>query len=103
MSKMDGPGIAAVSIGIVFLYGGVKGYSPLVAFENIIKGKNPNEGQNATAGSLVTSNPSQPNSGIGTINSSGTSVSAVQATAQALAKQMGHADWTTGQQWTDWV
>lgn len=103
MSKMDGPGITAVSVGIVFLYGGVKGYSPVVAFENIIKGKNPNEGQNSVAGSLVASDPTQPNSGIGTINSSGTSVSAVQATAIALAKQMGHADWTTGQQWSDWV
>lgn len=50
MSKrIDGPGLAAVAVGIVFVYGGVKGYSPLVAFQNIIKGKNPNEGQSTAA------------------------------------------------------
>lgn len=48
-SKMDGAGLAAVSVGIVFLYGGIKGYSPIKAFENIIKGKNPNEGQTPLA------------------------------------------------------
>lgn len=101
MSKMDGPGITAVSLGIVFIWGGVKGYSPLLAAENLIKGKNPNEGQNAT--SLVSSDPSTPNSGIALTGSSGTSASAAQATAKQLATQMGHADWTTGKQWSDWV
>jgi hypothetical protein len=49
MTKMDGPGIAAVGIGIVFVYGGVKGYSPVKAFENIIKGKNPSENQSGAS------------------------------------------------------
>lgn len=99
MSKVDGPGIAAVSIGILFVYGGVKGYSPVVAIENLIKGRNPSENQSSQ--SLVASNSNIPNSGIGV--SSGTSASAAQQTAKALATQMGHADWTTGQQWSDWV
>ena len=46
-NKMDGPGIAAVSVGILFVYGGIKGYSPIKALENIIVGKNPNEKQNS--------------------------------------------------------
>lgn len=59
--KMDGPGIAAVAVGIVFVWGGVKGYSPIKAFENIITGKNPNENQSSaslvnTAGSSGSGN-----------------------------------------------
>lgn len=100
MSGMDGPGIAAVSVGIVFLYGGVKGYSPIKAFENILKGKHPNEGQ--TANDLTASNPSTPNSGTGVFSGS-TSATGNKKIAQQLAIQMGHGDWTTGKQWSDWV
>lgn len=64
MSKVDGPGIAAVGVGVIFLYGGIKGYSPIKAFQNIIKGQNPNQGQTNTT-PLVASNPNTPNSGIG--------------------------------------
>jgi hypothetical protein len=46
---IDGPGLGAVCVGIVFIYGGVKGYSPIKAFENIITGKNPNENQANTS------------------------------------------------------
>jgi hypothetical protein len=71
--KSDGFGMASVAIGLVFIWGGVKGYSPLKAAENIISGKNPNEGQNAT--SLVsTSAPSLSDSaGSGVVQSSYTS------------------------------
>ncbi len=100
MSKVDGPGIAAVTVGIVFVYGGIKGYSPMVAFSNLIKGKNPNEGQNAIP--LTASNPSQPNSGVGVFSGS-TSATGNKKIAQQLAIQMGHGDWTTGKQWSDWV
>jgi peptidoglycan DL-endopeptidase CwlO len=100
VSKVDGPGIAAIGVGVIFLYGGVKGYSPLVAFQNLIKGKNPNEGQNATP--LTASNPSQPNSGVGVFNGT-VSASGNQKIAQQLAIQMGHGDWTTGKIWSDWV
>ena len=100
MSKMDGPGIAAVAVGIVFVYGGVKGYSPVTAFSNLVQGKNPNENQNAIP--LTASDPNQPNSGAG-VFSGDTSASGAQGIAQKLAIQMGHGDWTTGQQWSDWV
>lgn len=99
-SKVDGPGIAAITVGIVFLYGGVKGYSPLKAFENLVQGKHPNEGQTQTP--LTASNPNQPNSGVGIFTGT-TSASGNQGIAQQLAIQMGHGDWTTGKQWSDWV
>jgi hypothetical protein len=67
MTKMDGPGIAAVGVGVVFLYGGIKGYSPIKAFENIITGKNPNENQNSA--SLV--NATSDNSGSGSSSNGG--------------------------------
>jgi len=99
MSKVDGPGIAAITVGIVFVYGGVKGYSPLVAFGNLIKGKNPNENQSAIP--LTASDPGKPNSGAFFTGS--TSASGNKKIAQQLAIQMGHGDWTTGKQWSDWV
>lgn len=99
MSKVDGPGIAAITVGIVFVYGGVKGYSPMVAFGNLIKGKNPNENQKALP--LTASDPTKPNSGAFFTGS--TSASGNKKIAQQLAIQMGHGDWTTGQQWSDWV
>jgi resuscitation-promoting factor RpfB len=101
MSKIDGPGLAAVTVGIVFMYGGVKGYSPIKAFENIIKGRNPNEGQSNTA-ILTASDPNTPNSGVG-VFSGDTSATGAKGIAQKLAIQMGHGDWTKGQLWSDWV
>jgi hypothetical protein len=99
-SKMDGPGLTAVSAGIIFTWAGIKGYSPLKAFANIVNGKHPNEGQNVTP--LTASDPNTPNSGIGVF---GGTVSATgnKKIAQQLAIQMGHGDWTTGKQWSDWV
>lgn len=100
-SKMDGPGIAAVGVGLVFIYGGVKGYSPVKAFENMVTGKNPNEGQ--TSASLVNATGGTSDSTGSAITSGGGSPSANQTLAKQIATQMGHSDWTTGQQWTDWV
>jgi hypothetical protein len=99
-SKLDGPGLAAVSVGIVFAYAGVKGYSPLKAFTNIVNGKHPNEGQNA----MSLTNPAAPSStfGGGTFSGGGTP-SKNQALAKQIAISMGHSDWTTGKIWSDWV
>ena len=102
MAKIDGPGLAAVSVGLVFIYGGVKGYSPIKAFENIITGKNPNENQSNT--SLVNSSGSNGSSSGGNVaNPTSNTAAANQATAKQLATNMGHSDWTTGQEWSDWV
>jgi hypothetical protein len=42
---ISGPGLAAVTVGGILLYGGIRGYSILKAFQNILQGKGPNEGQ----------------------------------------------------------
>lgn len=86
--KMDGPGLAALAVGIVFVYGGIKGYSPIKAFENILKGKNPNEGQTAIALTAATIT----NAG----GAQGGSASANQAIGKKVAKDYG---WDTGAEW----
>jgi len=42
---INGPGLAAVAVGSILLYGGIKGFSILKAFQNIVQGKQPTEGQ----------------------------------------------------------
>lgn len=97
---MDGIGIAATAVGAIFIYGGIKGYSPLKAFGNVLTGQNPNANQSA---SLLTNNNPSSSSPDYTITSGDTSASGNKKLAQQLAIQMGHADWTTGQMWSDWV
>jgi Lysozyme like domain len=43
--ETSGIGLAAVAGGIVFIYGGIKGYSPLRAVQNIIQGRSGSFGQ----------------------------------------------------------
>jgi Lysozyme like domain len=81
--KIDGPGIAAIGAGVVFLWGGVKGYSPIKAFENILKGKNPNENQ--TSAALVNSGSSGGNAPAYT----GPSQTYTHATLMLLWQQAG--------------
>ena len=101
--KMDGPGIAAIGVGIVFLYGGIKGYSPIKAFQNLIQGKNPNEGQTLSTLVSAESSSSGGTSGDTSGITGGGSAAKNQAAAKKLAIAMGHSDWTTGKQWSDWV
>jgi resuscitation-promoting factor RpfB len=93
---MDGPGIAAIGVGTIFLYGSIKGYSPVKAFQNIITGKNPNEGQSNTA-TLTSALPSSGSNG--SSGSGGTIVNGgnAKATLQQTAAQFG---WGSGAQWT---
>lgn len=44
-----GIGLASLSIGAIFIYGGIKGYSPLKAVQNIILGRSGSFGQNTAA------------------------------------------------------
>lgn len=44
-SGMDGPSLAAVGIGAVLVWGGIRGYSILLAVQNIIQGKPAGQGQ----------------------------------------------------------
>jgi hypothetical protein len=95
VSKIDGPGLAATSIGAIFIYGGIKGYSPLKAFENVIKGRHPNEGQSNL--SLVAADTSASNTnqfGGGTFTGGGNA-----AQNRALGKMMAAARGWTGAEW----
>ena len=87
--KIDGPGIAAIGVGVIFVYGGVKGFSPVKAFENIIKGKNPNEGQSTLSltAATITANGSGAQGGTPSQN---------QAIAKTIAKGYG---WDSGAEW----
>ena len=58
-----GIGLASLSVGVIFIYGGIKGYSPLKAAQNIIQGKSGSAGQSS---SLLTDTGGTNNSG-GTI------------------------------------
>lgn len=48
-STGKGIGLGAMSAGIVLIYGGLKGYSPLKAIQNVIQGKPASAGQSANA------------------------------------------------------
>ncbi len=89
--KMDGPGIAAIAVGVVFVYGGIKGYSPIKAFENILKGKSPNEGQASLSLTSAESNSGSSNSG-----AAGGTPSQNQGIARQIAKGYG---WDSGAEW----
>jgi hypothetical protein len=91
-SKLDGPGIAAISVGIIFVYAGIKGYSPLTAIANIIKGKHPNEGQSAAS---LTNPGISDEFGGGTFPAGG-SAAENQKIAKGIAKGYG---WDTGAEW----
>jgi hypothetical protein len=47
--ELSGIGLGATAIGAVLIYGGIKGYSPLKALQNIIQGKSGSIGQSSTA------------------------------------------------------
>jgi hypothetical protein len=67
--ELSGIGIAAVSIGGILIYGGIKGYSPLKALQNIIQGKPGSIGQKqiafTTGGTNDTAGTGQSIAGIG--------------------------------------
>lgn len=69
-NRLDGPGIAAIGVGAVFLWGGIKGYSPLRAFQNLITGQNPNTGQSTAPLTDPNANASVSSGGVN-LNSAG--------------------------------
>lgn len=93
-TKVDGPGLAAVTVGIIFIYGGIKGYSPLKAFQNIILGKNPNENQTSSALTSPTGSSGSP--GNGSPGAPGGDAATNQAIAKNVAKSYG---WDSGANW----
>jgi resuscitation-promoting factor RpfB len=109
--------LAIAGGGAILLWSGLRGKSWSTVLRDIVSGKNPktaptsNPIQQASpstttpassspsGGSSTTYNSNAPTGGIfGTVTAGIT-----QALAQNIARAMGHADWTTGQEWQDWV
>lgn len=44
-NRIDGPAVAAIGAGAIFLYAGIKGQSVLKAIQNVVTGQNPTSGQ----------------------------------------------------------
>lgn len=104
--------LGAVGAGSIFLYAGLKGYSIPSTIQALIQGKSPATATKsnsvpiaadianaaaAAAGSVTLGAPA------GNTGAADPGAAANQATARMLAISMGHADWTTGQQWADWL
>lgn len=93
LSNGKGIGIGAIGAGAILLYGGLKGYSPLKALQNIIQGKAGSVGQSANA---LTQ---------GGINSSATGGSTAPVAGnptgnQVIGKQLAAAyGWDSGPEW----
>lgn len=92
---VNGAGLAAIAAGSVFLYGGLKGYSIAKAFQNVVLGKSPGTGQNAsslTAGSAASGSGGGTGSGSpasGAPVTGGGNASQYQAYAFSLFPQYG--------------
>jgi hypothetical protein len=109
------PGLLLLAgAGGVLLWSGIQGKSVTSVFRQLIGGDNPKAAANANTivQTSDTGLPQTPNTiaqeltGTNAVpaspNASGNSA-ANQAAARLLAIAMGHADWTVGQQWQDWV
>lgn len=99
MATKNVPGlpVAIIAVGGILAWSGLFNQSLTAVLGSLLTGKAPTPGpqeQIAVTDSLVGPNVSTPTNSTAAAN---------QATAQQLATAMGHADWTTGQQWSDWV
>jgi resuscitation-promoting factor RpfB len=93
---LSAPAVAYCAIGGIILYSGFKGASISDTLRSALKG-NLNVTDTETIGTPAS---------VGTAGDTGASnatASQNQALAKQLATQLGHADWTTGQEWQDWV
>jgi resuscitation-promoting factor RpfB len=110
--SVDAVGLGSVAFGAVMLYAGIKGISAGAALTSVVKGTSP-AGVPVTA--AITGTPAAAAAGAGGVNAGGLAstagntgaANAGAASNQALAKQLaaslGHSDWTSGQNWDDWV
>lgn len=97
---VNGPAIASIGVGALFVYGGIKGYSILKATQNVVQGASPNAGQTTTLISSpnnTTTNASIIQNATGNGNGEELGASANQALAQPLAAAYG---WGSGDEWS---
>lgn len=108
--KVSGLAVFYGISGAVLLWSGFKGYSVAATVTSIMHGKAPSGPSTETISSPGLNISDQAGSSGSAATASQTSAtgptataSQAQATAKMLAIAMGHSDWTTGQQWADWV
>jgi len=109
---MNGIALAGLGGGILFLYSAIQGKSILAEIPALIQGKSPSTIANTntisipnadTANGSVANQPLLNMAGLGDTGASSTSASQNQALAKSIAISMGHADWTIGTEWEDWL
>jgi hypothetical protein len=96
--------VAYCAVGGLVAYSGIKGATISDTFQAVIKG-NLTVSDTETIGAPASSGSGTAAGGGTTGNTGASNASAAsnQALAKQLATSMGHADWTTGQAWADWV
>jgi hypothetical protein len=111
-SGMSGVGLAAVAAGVVFVWSGIKGYSILLAAQNLVKGQKPSTGQatsllsvNVARATQTASGPGIANPTAGTwthaglmdlwIKNGGNSAAANNAACHAIQESSGNASVTS--------
>lgn len=105
---MDGLALGAIAAGGLFLYAGLKGKTVLGTVQALIKGNSPASAASANPVPIAADIAGAASSAAGSVTLGNTgaanpTAAQNQATAKMLAISMGHADWTTGQQWQDWL
>lgn len=93
MKAGQGTGLAAVAIGSMFIYAGIKGFSILKAAQNVIRGTAPGQGQKAATLDIPGGSGSGSGGNGGTVHSG-----SGQAALHATASDFG---WGSGQEWAD--
>ena len=101
---VDGLGVAYAAAGFAVLWSGLSGASIKDTLADLLKGQEPPAiPPDATAASSPSSAGGGGAAPTGNTGASSASAAANQATARMLAISMGHASWTTGSEWADWV
>lgn len=99
-SGINGVALGAVAVGVVFVYGGLKGYSVLKAFQNIMQGQSANAGQDTSLLTSSTATLSPDSSGGTTSSAGGSSAGGSVSENKAIAKQRAAKyGWDTGANW----
>lgn len=115
--SINGAALGAVAAGSLLVYAAIKGKTVLGSVKSLIQGQSPAtspsanpvpiaadiaNAASAAAGSVTLGTPAG-SVASGNTGAANPSAAQNQATAKMLAISMGHADWTTGQQWSDWL
>jgi hypothetical protein len=101
------PGLLLLAgAGGVLLWSGIKGKSATSVFRQLIGGDSPATAANANTieqNAPTTTGTGATDAQAGNVGAQNATQKANQATARVLAVAMGYANWTVGQQWSDWL